>query len=58
MPLYRIFCLDGQTHIVDRYDIECADDESAIRFARGHFPKAACEVWELGRRVASLPTAA
>lgn len=56
MPDYRLYCLDKRGHILHRFDFEAADDTEALRIAseREH-PQLACEVWELGRKIATLP---
>lgn len=56
MPDYRLYCSDKHGHILHRYDFEAEDDGAAIKVAceREH-PQLACEVWELGRKVATLP---
>lgn len=55
MATYRLFCLDQSNHITARYDFDADDDGAAIAFAKSRFPESACEIWELGRRVALLP---
>ena len=54
MPVYRLYCLDRERHITARTDIEAADDEAAIQYARDHHPDDDCELWELGRKVAVI----
>lgn len=54
---YRLHCLDGGDHIVERHDFDAADDDAALDYARARYPHFALELWELGRRVAKLPPA-
>jgi hypothetical protein len=56
MPEYRLYCLDKHGHILQRHDIAAADDIEALRIASDRTdPHLACEVWELGRKIATLP---
>ena len=56
MPEYRLYCLDEKRRILDRHDFEAADDDEALAIAsKREHPHLACEVWELGRLIATLP---
>ena len=57
MPVFRVYCLDENNHILERVDIDAEDDDAAIAYAQGHHPGLRCEIWELGRKVALLPAA-
>lgn len=54
MAGYRLHCLDGGDHIVERHDFDADDDDAAVDYARARYPKAALELWELGRLVTRL----
>lgn len=56
MPEYRLYCLDKRGRILHRHDFDASDDAEAVRIAeeREH-PQLACEVWELARKIATLP---
>ena len=55
MAGYRLFCLDEGGHIVDRHDFDAEDDAAAIALAQATWSDTDCEIWELGRRVATIP---
>lgn len=59
MPEYRVYCLDKNGRILHRHEFEAADDTDAVKLAseREH-PHLACEVWELARKIATLPAKA
>jgi hypothetical protein len=54
MPEYRIYTLGLDGHFVDVADIECADDQEAIKEARQTVDGRDVELWELGRFIAHL----
>lgn len=55
MAEYRLYCLDGAGRISLADWIEAADDEDAVRQARGlEHGAAKCEVWQRDRLVAKL----
>ncbi|MFD1610730.1 hypothetical protein ACFSCW_02820 [Sphingomonas tabacisoli] len=55
MAGYRLHCLDGGGHIVERHDFDADDDGAALDYARARYPNLGLELWELGRRVVKLP---
>ena len=54
MQSYRLYALDQYRHIIHREDFDAADDMNAIVYARGRYPETACELWDLGRKVAEI----
>jgi hypothetical protein len=56
MPDYRLYCLDKKGRILKRHDFEAASDTDALKIAsEREDPHLGCEVWELGRKIATLP---
>jgi hypothetical protein len=53
---YRLYCLDKKGRITERLDFVAQDDATAIQHARDKHPDADCEIWELGRKVAAVPS--
>jgi len=51
MPGYRVYQLDATGHIVDRAEINAAQDLAAIEASLKCFPSAPVEVWEGDRLV-------
>jgi hypothetical protein len=51
---YRLFRLDESNHVIHRADFEAENDTAAVAYAREHHPNSACELWELGRKVAVI----
>jgi hypothetical protein len=45
MPHYRLYFLDAARHIVDATDLECEDDEHAIREVERRRDGRAMELW-------------
>ena len=55
MPEYRLYCLDGAGRFTNAHEISAADDEGAIDQAKEMKLAVKCELWERGRKVATLP---
>jgi hypothetical protein len=51
---YRLYCLNDRHEIVHREDYDADDDYIAIALAEARFPSRECELWELGRKVATI----
>ena len=56
MPYYRLYCVDGNGRITGRTEFDAMNDAAAIQYARDHHPDSDCEIWELGRKVAFVPS--
>jgi hypothetical protein len=54
MADYKVYFVDWTGHFLDRVDIECADDQSAIARATEISHGTEVEVWCSDRRVAVL----
>jgi hypothetical protein len=52
MSDYRVYVIDGQNHIVDRIDLDCADDSAAIEYAKQYINGKDIELWQRDRRIA------
>jgi hypothetical protein len=58
MPDYRLYCLDKFGRIIKRHDYEAAHDTEALTLANEREDRhLKWEVWELGRKIATLPAA-
>jgi hypothetical protein len=57
MPDFRLYFMDKRDRIVEARDLECEDDEAAIRTAESHKDGRAMELWRRARRVHRFPTA-
>jgi hypothetical protein len=55
MPDYRIYIVDGGGHFVGVQDLECADDQEAIRKSEQAANGRNVELWERGRFIARYP---
>jgi hypothetical protein len=51
---YRLYFLDRNGHIHSALNLECADDDHAIRLAREHGNGAPMELWQGARFVTSI----
>jgi len=54
MPDYRLYCLDGANRFTRAHDILAPDDEAAVDIALAMKLPVKCELWERGRKVATL----
>jgi hypothetical protein len=45
MPHYRLYVLDAASHIIDATDLECEDDEQALREVERRRDGRALELW-------------
>ena len=54
MPSYRIYTVGPDSSFVAGEDIECADDQEAIKKAAQADKDSAIELWERGRCVVRL----
>jgi len=55
MTHYRLYLLDGDNHIRRAFDLDCADDDEAVKTAETYVDGHAVELWEKTRKVARLP---
>lgn len=51
MAYYRLYFLDGRSHIRHAVELECESDDSAVETARGHADGRAMELWNRERLV-------
>ena len=51
MPDYRLYFLDPDGKISHALELQCRDDEDAVRHAETHIDGRAMELWSLKRRV-------
>jgi hypothetical protein len=52
MPDYRAFVIGPDGHVMDRYDLACADDESAKEQAQQRVDGRDIELWQGERKIA------
>jgi hypothetical protein len=52
MSDYRVYVIDEGDRIVDRVDLDCADDNSAIEYAKQYINGKDVELWQRDRRIA------
>jgi hypothetical protein len=52
MPYYRLYCLDGYTHIANGEWFNAKDDAEAIALVQGQKQPGRCEIWMRDRLVA------
>lgn len=58
MPDYKLYCLDGARRIQRAADVISApSDEDAVAEARAMNMPTACELWQGGRLVTTIPAA-
>jgi len=55
MPDYRLYCLDGAGRFTKAHKIRADDDDAAMDQARDMKLSVQCELWERGRKIATLP---
>ena len=55
MPDYRLYCLDGTTHIANGEWFEAKNDDEAMAIVRVKKLSVNCEIWDRDRLVASIP---
>jgi hypothetical protein len=51
---YRAYIIGDDDHIIDRIDLLCGDDRSAIEHARQRVENHDIELWQRDRRIARL----
>jgi hypothetical protein len=54
MPAFRIYTVGLDGHFVDAKDVECADDQEAIKKAQQAADGHDVELWERGRFITRL----
>jgi hypothetical protein len=54
MPEYRIYPVGSDGHFIGEKNIECADDQEAIRIAQQDVDGRAIELWERARFITRL----
>lgn len=55
MPDYRLYCLNGTSHIANGEWFEAASDDDAIAIVRSKKLRIDCEIWHRGHLVAEIP---
>ena len=55
MTHYRLYRLDDADHIRQAFDLDCADDDEAVRTAATYVDGLAVELWQSTRKVLTLP---
>ena len=55
MTHYRLYLLDDGNHIRRAFDLDCADDDEAVKTAETYVDGHAVELWERTRKVARMP---
>jgi len=58
MAGYRLYFMDRAGHIRDAVDLECVDDDDAIRTAGGRADGRSMELWRRTRQVMVFPAPA
>jgi hypothetical protein len=56
MPDFRLYFLDKRDRIVEARDLECEDDDDAIRAVETQRDGRAMELWRRDRRIRVFPT--
>ena len=56
MPDFRLYFLDKHDRIVEARDLECEDDEAAIRIVEVEGDGRAMELWRRDRRIRVFPS--
>jgi hypothetical protein len=54
MPEYRIYTVGSDGHFIGGKNIECADDQEAIRIAQEAADGRAIELWDRGRFITRM----
>lgn len=52
MSDYRVYVIDDHDHIAKRIDLDCADDNVAIEYAKQFINGQDIELWQRDRRIA------
>ena len=52
MPYYRLYCLDGESHIAKGEWFEAKNDDEVIALLRAKRLRVKCEIWLQDRLVA------
>jgi len=55
MPDYRLFCLDGSSHVAEGEWFDACSDNEAIVIVRAKKLRVKCEIWQGSRLVAEIP---
>jgi hypothetical protein len=56
MSDYRVYIISIDDHIVDRIELDCADDDAAIEYAKRYINGQDIELWQMDRRIARFDT--
>jgi hypothetical protein len=56
MSDYRVYVVDDDDHIIDRIELDCADDSAAIEYAKQYINGRDIELWQRDRRIARFDT--
>jgi hypothetical protein len=56
MSDYRVYIIGDDDRIVERIDLNCADDSAAIEFAKQYINGKDIELWQRDRRIAHFDT--
>lgn len=51
MAYYRLYFLDGRSHIRHAVELECESDDTAVEIARAHADGREMELWNRARLV-------
>jgi hypothetical protein len=51
MTDYRVYIIDDDDHIKRRVDLDCADDDAAIEYAKQYIDGHDVELWQRDRRI-------
>lgn len=57
MADFRLYFLDKGDHIVEARNLECTDDDAAVRAVESLRDGRSMELWRRDRRIRSFPTA-
>jgi hypothetical protein len=50
------YVIDGHDHIIEHIELDCADDNAAIEYAKHYIDGHDIELWQLDRRIARFDT--
>jgi hypothetical protein len=56
LPDFRLYYLDKRDRIVEARELECMDDDDAIRAVEAQRDGRAMELWRRDRRIRIFPT--
>lgn len=57
MTDFRLYFFDQRDHIVEARNLECPDEETAVRAVEGQRDGRAMELWRRDRRIRAFPMA-